>query len=585
MGIRKAYQFRLSALITVVGNRHFVTAFLAVVVFSVYFNSLNVPFIFDDYTYIQDNPAVRDMRNILSPARIDITNVDADVVNNVTTRPLSYLSFGINYTLHGFSVTGYHVVNIGLHIANAILLYLLLSALAGQLIDNQYSYPAERRRMACLANTSAFVATLLFAVHPVQTNVVTYITQRMASLATFWYLLATFLYVVWRRGRNRGWLPYAGALAATVAGMYSKEICFTLPLMLTFIEMMFFSDRLKARLSILSPFLITMAVIPIRITGMTIQSSGSLSDALVDSVNLMNTEGGTSSYQYFVTQLRVIVTYLRILFVPYDLHLDRQFPRYDSIGQPEVFLSGLFLLMLALGALYLIRRSRNLHGRTCLCMRMTAFGIIWFFVTLSVESSVIPINSVIFEYRLYLPSIGFFCAVVYGLGGLISGRSNVASPWTARATGGLTSFIVVILAVATVARNRTWQDDELFWRDAIAKSPNRYGNYVSLAHVLRDRGRVTEALGVLKEQAQRNPQLVHPVYEMGMLCLDTGNPEQAIEHLFTALANKPDQPEIYRGLVMALLYVGNQEGAATLYRRARAMFPNIRPIVEMEARL
>lgn len=146
----------------------------------------------------------------------------------------------------------------------------------------------------------------------------------------------------------------------------------------------------------------------------------------------------------------------------------------------------------------------------------------------------------------------------------------------------MASLIVAILAITTVARNRTWQDDEIFWRDAIAKSPDKYGNYLSLAHVLRDHAKIGEAMAVLNGQAERRPGLAHPVYEMGLLCLETQRPEQAIDHFFEALAKAPNRPEIYRGLILAFLDVGNREGASVLYRRAREMFPGNRQLEALE---
>lgn len=239
------------------GKRSIAIAAITFVILSIYMNSLDVPFIFDDYTYIKNNPAVCDVRKIFSPSELNAMNVYADVANNVRTRPLSYLSFGINYALHGFNVQGYHVVNIALHTGNAILLYLLLAALSRQLAGGLRNDSAANRSVSAFGDAAAFFSALLFAVHPIQTNVVTYLTQRMASLATLCYLLATCLYTAWRKKAGRGRVLYAGALIASAAGMFSKEICFTLPLMLVCIELLFFRERLSVRLRILGPFLAT----------------------------------------------------------------------------------------------------------------------------------------------------------------------------------------------------------------------------------------------------------------------------------------------------------------------------------------
>ncbi|MHC4502886.1 MAG: tetratricopeptide repeat protein, partial [Planctomycetota bacterium] len=354
------------------------------------------------------------------------------------TRPVGYFTFAVNYRLSGLHVTSYHVVNLAIHIANALLLYGLVVL----------SFRTPRLSGSSLAGGApllALFAALLFVSHPIQTQAVTYIVQRFTSLATLFYLLAIFLYVKARLCDKifpHATVLFAASVLAAVLAMKTKEISFTLPVTILFYDLLFLAGSAKKRLVPFIPMLLTMLIIPMALFDFT----GSLGETIGDIGQRARLETDMSRAAYLFTQFRVITTYIRLLFLPVGQNLDYDYPLYTSFFQPGVFMSFVFLLLLFAGGVYLIVRSRK--GEPSL--RLAGFGMIWFFVALSVESSIIPIVDVIFEHRVYLPSAGAFTALVCGAFLLVS-KLGHGKPRTAAIA--LLAFLPVLCAGAAFKRN------------------------------------------------------------------------------------------------------------------------------------
>jgi Tfp pilus assembly protein PilF len=426
-----------------------------------YANTFHVPFQFDDLYNIIQKPYVRDIGMFFGrqPIEPDFAFL---------MRPVAYFTFAVNYWIGGAAVVGYHVVNVFIHLCNGFLVYLFVlltfrTPYVGKFETRSSKLETEGRAIA-------LSTALLFAVHPIQTEAVTYIVQRLASLAALFYLLSLVTYVKWRLtthesnpslpplgvGGGEVGLPekqrflspmkrfslYAISLLSAVLAMKTKEISFTLPLTICFYEFLFFDGPVRKRFFRLVPFLLAMLIIPVEL----LRLERPAGEIIGDLSKAMRVETVISRWNYLLTEFRVIVTYIRLLFFPVNQNLDYDYPVYRSFLDPNVFLSFLFLLSLFGAAVYLLYRSRvtppsppylregnkeaSVKGRTgavpplklrgggeglwAVYARLVALGIFWFFTTLAVESSVIPIADVIFEHRLYLPSVGFFLAVTAG---------------------------------------------------------------------------------------------------------------------------------------------------------------------------
>ena len=175
-----------------------------------------------------------------------------------------------------------------------------------------------------------------------------------------------------------------------------------------------------------------------------------------------------SRLDYLFTQFRVIVTYLRLIVLPINQNLDYDYPVFHSLFTTEVFLSFLLLVTILLSGIYLLYRSRGSSPH----LRIIAFGIFWFFITLSVESSFIPVKEIMFEYRVYLPSLGVFlvlstfCFIIMrSAEKRWKGAGNIVMP--------ILFLIIIVLTGVTYARNTVWGDEITLWQDVVNKSPNK----------------------------------------------------------------------------------------------------------------
>lgn len=254
----------------------------------------------------------------------------------------------------------------------------------------------------------SFFVAMLFLVHPVQTEAVTYITQRFACLATLFYVASVCFYMKGRlhfRGqlpKKRGLTPVYFLLSGLMAvlGMFTKEIVLTLPVAIILFEFSFLRGKQKNRLPgwawlvICSFLLLVPALYKFKwsILLMHIAESGSHTG---DSIN---------SGLYFLTQFEVVAKYIRLLFVPLGQNLLYDIPVSKSFFEQRTIMSFTLLFGVFVTAIFMFKRNR-----------LIAAGIFWFFLTLLVESSIIPIRHVIFEHRMYLPSVGFSISFVVAI--------------------------------------------------------------------------------------------------------------------------------------------------------------------------
>src|SRR3990170_4672951 len=490
-------------------------AYLAVSIAAllVYFDTINYPFHFDDSRAIVENLWLRDISNFWPPAG---------------TRYVGFLSFALNYAYGGLNAASYHLVNIAVHLANAVL--------TAALVFTLFRTPALKKAFSDGWTVAAIAVTaaLVFAVHPVQTQAVTYIVQRFASLATFFYLLSVVSYLKARleageKGtRHRGAALYAIALFSAVLAMMTKETAFTLPFAIALCEVMFFTGAFR-RFYYVLPFLLTLPLIPLNLMA----SSGYSEDffgALVDASAPADT---ISRGAYFLTQSRVMVTYVRLLFFPVRQNLDYDYPVYGSFFEPEVLLSFILLSALFAFAVWLFARSRRTANGYAL---LGSFGIFWFFLTLSVESSVIPIKDVIFEHRLYLPlagaAIGFSSAVFYAAGRL---RVNAAVAFC----------LVLIAAVAPLSiaahkRNLVWRDGITLWRDVVKKSPEKYRGHINLGRAYAIAGLFDEAEQEFEKVLSLKPDYATMYYNLGVVYEEKGLADKATAAYAEALRLEPN---------------------------------------------
>jgi len=500
------------------GSALLLTAVISFIAIVIYSNTFQVPFQFDDQISILGNPAVKDLGNLKA------------IFQFSPTRFFTYVTFALNYYFNELNVFGYHLVNLIIHIC--------VSLLVMWFVHLTFATPAVKDTPPAVhKKTIAFLAALLFVVHPIQTQAVTYMVQRLASLATLFYLATLCLYIKGRLMQQAGAAQkysiclFSAAAVTAIVGMFTKETVFTLPFAILLYEFYFFRSTFIYNWKFLVLLLTFCLLIPL-----IIFSTGS-----IDFNKLRAMQEGPegvvyiSPLEYFVTQFRVLVTYLRLFILPMNQNLDYDYPVAHTFFNFQTMTSFFALLALAGAGIW----SFSKH-------RIISFAIFWFFLTLSIESSFIPIRDVIFEHRLYLPMAGLsllFVIMLYNLFGI----SNARLFYT---------FMVIILAcfaLLTFVRNTVWRDEVMLWNDAIEKAPNKVRPYNNRGRAYGNKGEYDKAMADFKQAININPRCAEAYYNLGLVFALKGDNDKAIELYDQALKLYPNYAAAYnnRGLVLA----------------------------------
>jgi tetratricopeptide (TPR) repeat protein len=556
-------------------------AAVAFAVFLLYSNTFNVPFQFDDSVNIVKNPAIQDFSYFLDTSKVESMNSSYELNRPIfKTRYIGYLTFALNYALGGLDVRGYHLVNILIHIVNSMLLYWLLFLIF------KSPYFLRNGNAASVSsggrNLIIVFTVLLFASHPLQTQAITYIVQRFASLTAMFYLLTMVLYVKFRlsQGDKAAGAEiklfrlsyYAVSLLSAVLAMKTKELAVTIPVMLTVIEFMFFEGTTRRRVLYLLPFLLATLIIPLSLSGTRLWSE---MDAGLDeaAANISGAKGDISRGDYLLTQFRVIVTYLRLLLFPAGQNLDYDYPIYTSFLSPAVITSFIFLSAIVILGAVLWRLSGDRKGESGWRLRLISFGIFWFFVTIAPESSIIPINDVIFEHRVYLPSAGFFLVLTSSLELFIS-RWEYKFSALRKVIASLLLLIIAGLSAATYVRNMIWTDKVTLWEDVVKKSPYKARPHNILGSIYASQNRIDEAVQQFKEAIAVDPRTYEAHYSLGVAYLGLGRTEDAINEYKAALSLKMDYAEAHFNLGVCYSKLGRVEEAIKAYQMAIMIHPD-----------
>ena len=374
---------------------------IAFITFLAYSNSFDSAFHFDDYSSIITHPYIKSINNI--PYFFYYNGLP------LIGRPVTMATFAVNFAIGGLDPFSYHVMNFFIHIANAIMVYLIL-VLTLKNRGNGY------------VNIS-LLAALMFAVHPIQTQAVVYIVQRAEILSSFFYLLSLVLFIKagaigsqqsavsnqQLKSHATRYTLHAISFLSAILAMGSKEIAVTLPLVILLYDFFFLSDgnvkALSRRWAVHLLFFLTF--LPLMYFMGVSQITSFVSTSAVSLPPTSSIEAGASSIsrqEYFFTQFRVIWTYIKVLIVPINQNLDYNYGISRGLLTPLTTLFGGIGIITFLGlAVFLFKRQK-----------VISFFILWFFLILAPTSSVAILPDVIFEHRMYLPSLGYF--VIFALG-------------------------------------------------------------------------------------------------------------------------------------------------------------------------
>ncbi|TSA27515.1 MAG: tetratricopeptide repeat protein [Bacteroidetes bacterium] len=435
-------------------------------------NSFGCTFHFDDFSNIVNNPAVCDLANWRSWLFFN------------PRRPVGFFSFALNYHWNGLDVWGYHLVNLVFHIGNALLVWNLLILLfrTPQLAGNP---------VTAWSNSISFFTALLFVAHPVMTEAVTYIVQRLVLLSSFFYLLSLVLFLqgAMTIKTTRKYLLYTGAVLSAILSFFSKEPAYTLPFMWVLIWVFFLRERQENKKGAGIAWI--MLIIPV---------------ALVALLSLLALFSGTyfgeippreghpysiTIMEYYLTQLQVLITYIRLILLPVNQTFDYDYPISQSLSEPWTLVSFLLLLLLLAGSFFLYKKNR-----------LISFGILWFFLTI-LPQSVVPRPNVIFEHRVYLSVMGIMLVwviLVFNLAGKIRILIKPGMPGRTSVSSFLNlAFCLLLMQVFlftwfTWRRNSVWKSELSLWTDCLEKAPCSARSWVNRGCALLERQEYHEAV-------------------------------------------------------------------------------------------
>ncbi len=509
---------------------------LAIVVILIYADTLTTPFIFDDISNIRENPHIRvpslSLKNLIR----------AGFQSPESSRPIANIGFALNYYFSGFNLVGFHLVNILIHLAGGFFLYFFAKA--------TLKTPGLRFRFAKCGWIPFFTA-FIWMVHPLQTQSVAYLVQRMNSQAAMFYMLSMLLYVKFRlnTGTRGKWLQFAGCVFAGLLAVGTKQISATLPVFIILYEWYFFQELslkwVRRHILVLGGILLFLIIISLIYLGHD-PVGGILSAYKHRDFTLL---------QRVLTQFRVVIFYIGLLLWPQPsrLNLDHDFALSYSLTDPVTTLISMGVIT-ALIALAILTAKRE---------PLFSYAILWFFGNLVIESSVIGLE-LVFEHRNYLPSMFVILAMVAMV------FRYVKPTWL-----GVVFLCVVgtLFTVWTFERNRVWMDELSLYRDCAEKSPAKARSRNNYGAILLRRGRLSAAIDEFQAALRIKPDYADAHYNLGNALVKQGNLTEGIDHFSETLDLQPGNVKVLNNMAATLVLLKRYPEAIENLKKALKINP------------
>lgn len=514
---------------------------------SAYYNSFHVPFQFDDYGYsIILNKPISSISNLMG------------ILSSYPARMICLLSFSLNLTVSPGNVIYFHIINFTIHIANGLLFYHVLRNLISRF---QWRGDPDEKNI----EIPAVFCAIIFVCHPVQMQAVTYISQRYTSLMTLFYLTSIYFYLLYTQHRGdvhkNAFLFLTLAFISGIFANLTKEVAVTLPLAWLLIELILVgSSPSKIAKEKWSVFLaIILLVMPFLL--LLLANNPSTHDATLLQA--------PSTYEYLLTQIKVIAEYLRLFIVPINQNLDYDFPIQTQVADPYFVIC--FLIHLALlGTAFFLRRSS----------RIVSFGILFFYLALMPESSLFALPDVIFEHRLYLPSIGLLICAASLCGSFLVSiqKQKIATRRWLNIISALVALCMIsVMIAATQYRNYIWRSRDSLWRDIVTKSPHKLRPRLQLGSIYMDMNEYAKALEQFRMAIQNEPRFSGSYNNIGIAHVRLGEIDRAIAAFEKAIAISPNNPGYWRNLGHAYQVSGRLDQAEALLSKCIDQFPDYEP--------
>ena len=561
---------------------------LAIAIGAVYGPALSVPFIYDDRSTILENSSIRSLSPLVGTAE-HRGPLNPAPETPTAGRPVVNLSLAANYAVGGLRPDGYHLFNVVIHFLSSLLICMV--------VRRTLLSPCFGDRFSGSAGWLAFAVALLWALHPLQTESVVYTTQRTELMMALFYLATLYCsvrYLTARlvadvegseatspsspRQKNQrvaqqsptagpsGNLWLALAVVVCLAGMASKEVMVSAPLMVLLFDRAFISRSLPAALRRSWPLYVGLAATWLLLVALNISTPRSASAGFALRI---------PAYAWWLTQAQVFLMYLKLTVWPWPLLIYYELPILPALSQAWMYV--LPVAMLGFGTLVLLWRN-------------TSLGYLgtWVFAILAPTSIVPIVTETAAERRMYLPLVAIVVLMVVGgvylmehLGLLATSgsRSTSNSMRTGSRTGPIVvSAILVALTYAAIDTKhlRSFRDEQTLWREVIQYEPANAVAHNNLATLLIEGGRFADAVGVSESLIAQGVDHAVTFNNLGVALMNLGRVPEAKERFQKAVALKADYPDARSNYGLALGLTGNPEEAIKELTATQAASPNHR---------
>lgn len=493
-----------------------------------YHNTFSVPFLFDDNSSIAENPTIRSLATAWTPP--------TGGGHTVSGRPFLNFTLALNYAAHGTAVWGYHLLNLLIHAAAGCTLF--------GIVRRTFARAGLSERFGRDTVWLALAVAMLWTLHPLQTQAVTYIIQRAESLVSLMYLLTLWGFIrLVEPGASKGW----GVLAwvACLLGMATKEVMVTAPVMVALYDRIFVAGSWREVWVRRKWFHLSLALTWLVLAWLVAGTAGRGGTA--------GFGGGMSPWGYALTQVGAVVHYLRLALWPQPLVFD--YGKDLVAGWGDVWWQALLLFALGAASLWAAWRGRS-----------AGWLGVFFFAVLAPSSSFVPVvTQTMSEHRVYLALATVVTLVVAGLYVLL-GRKSFA----------VFAVMAIGLTAATVRRNHDYRTELAIWEDTVVKRPVNVRALAALGAIHQEAGRHEEARVLLQEAVRVAPQSVEARNNLGNAWMKAGNWAGAMQCFEGALGLKADEPYALNNLGNALLQLGRGTEAIARFEaalRAKPDFP------------
>jgi hypothetical protein len=487
----------------------------AVMAALVYLNALSNPFVYDDHRVILENLSIR-----------NLSNVRALLLNDVF-RPVVNITYAIDYAVWGLAPFGFHVTGVLLHMANVVLLFVLMRRLAADAAPSQAS------------TASAFGAAAVWAVHPLMTQAVGYVSGRSEVLCALFFLASLLSLRPWLMGRRRAWLVLS--LACWALALASKEVAVVLPFVLLAYDKLLLSPAESGTRKRLARVYVPMMIF-VAVAGAA---------RLTVFVAVENVSRASFVWGNVLVGLDVVRRYVSLMFLAAPQSIFHTAQVVSSVLRPLVVLNALWLLAFCILAWRVYRRAP-----------LVAFGTLWFVLMLlpSVTMLVLDIGEPMAEQRVYLAGAGFAMAT-----GAVFGHLREWPPkhWVSARAVATAAFGVFLVGLAsrTVERNNVWSDPVRLWSEAVSNAPDVWIPYRGLGDALRERGDYRGASGAYREAVRLRPQELNTHLALGVSLMLTDRAQEAYNAFAEATRLSPGLVSAETGQAAAARLLGRTDEA------------------------